>query len=148
MPEMRYLPREMPFDELIKVLVAEHAVMSEGLGRMREAAERKDFEGVSLALKQLDPVFRQHIVDEEAQILRLLIGELGLKGAEDEIKVFQQHRPIYRLMQTVSELASKEVAGLASEQLRLNVLFDNHARAEEGRVFPRALRCFGQKHPS
>ena len=139
------MPRNMPLDELIRTLVAEHAAMREGLRRTKEATDRKDFEGASRSLKRLDAVFRQHIADEEAQVLRLLIGELGVKGAEQEIKVFRQHRPIYRLMQTVSELASKEAADLESEQSRLNTLFEDHAKAEEGRVFPRALSCFRKK---
>jgi len=119
--------------------------MSEGLQRMKEAAHSRDFDGVSRILKQVDPVFRQHIADEEGQILRLLIQELGRKNAEEEINVFQQHRPIYRMMQTVSELASKEPMELETEQTKLNALFEEHTRAEEKRVFPRALGCYGQR---
>ena len=145
MPETRYVPRNVSLDTLIGILVEEHAVMKEGLLRMKEAAERKDFKDVSEALKQLDPVFRQHIADEEAQILRLLVGELGRKGADGEIRVFQQHRPIYRLMQTIAELAPKEAADLEAEQAKLGELFDDHTRAEEQRVFPRALDCYGKR---
>lgn len=119
--------------------------MREGLRRTKEAADKRDFESAALALKQLDVVFRQHIADEEAQILRLLVGELGVKGAEEEIRVFQQHRPIYLLMQSVAELASKEASDLKTEQSRLNTLFDAHTIAEEERVFPRALSCYRQK---
>ena len=145
MPEPRYLPRNLHIDELIEVLVKEHAVMKEGLRRTKQAAERKDFEDASRSLRQLDEVFRQHIVDEEAHILRLLVDELGMKGAEKEIRVFQQHRPIYRLMQIVSELAAKEAADLSSEGAKLNVLFDEHAGAEEEFVFPRALAEEGHR---
>jgi len=140
--ERRYLPRVMPFDALIGVLVAEHATMKDGLRRVREAAEKSQFEEASAALKELEGVFRQHIADEEAQIVRLLVGELGVKGAEEEIKVFQQHRPIYRLIQAVSELASMKGSELAAEQTKLAVLFEEHTTAEEGRVFPKALRCY------
>lgn len=144
MSKARFLPRNIPLDALLKVLVEEHAAMMEGLRRTKEAADRKDFEGASRALKQLDPVFRQHIADEEAQVLGLLIGQLGVKGAEEEIKVFRQHRPIYRLMQTVAELASKETADLEAEQAKLNALFDDHTTAEEERVFPKALSYCGR----
>jgi hypothetical protein len=145
MPEIRYLPRKLSLDALIRVLVKEHTVMKEGLRRMKEAADRKDFKDVSKALKQLDPVFRQHVADEEAQILRLLVGELGRKGADEEIRVFQQHRPIYRLMQTIAELAPKKAADLEAEQAKLGELFDDHTRAEEQRVFPKALDCYGRR---
>ena len=134
-----YRPRNLPLAELIKTLVAEHGIMKEGIERIRKASDHGDFEEVSKALKDLDEVFRQHITDEEAQILRLLVAELGAKGAEDEIKVFQQHRPIYGLMQTVSELASKEAESLTMESQKLSKLFDDHTKAEEERVFPRSL---------
>jgi len=113
--------------------------MKEGLLKMKDATERKDFKELSQILKQLDPVFRQHIADEEAQILRLLVAELGREGAEAEIKVFQQHRPIYRLMRTIAELAPKGADDLETEQAKLGELFEDHASAEEQRVFPRAL---------
>jgi hemerythrin-like domain-containing protein len=141
MPEVRYLPRNLPIDELIETLVKEHTTMREQLQRTKQAAERKDFKDASRSLRQLDGMFRQHIADEESQILRLLVDELGVKGAEQEIRVFQQHRPIYRLMQDVSELATKEAADLSLEDVRLIKLFDEHVSAEEGSVFPRAVSC-------
>jgi len=112
--------------------------MKEGLLRIGEAADREDFTELSRTLKQLDAIFRQHIVDEEAQILRLLVGELGRKGAAEEIRVFQQHRPIYRLMQKISKFASMPAAELHQSQEELKDLFEAHAFAEERRVFPRA----------
>ena len=136
-----YLPREMDLVSLIGALVSEHETMKDGLRRANEAADRKDFGALSGTLKELDPIFRQHIVDEESQVLRLLIGSLGVEGAREEIKVFQQHRPIYRLMQKVAELASKSASELEKETPRLEQLFAEHAQAEESRVFPRAVSC-------
>ena len=87
----------------------------------------------------MEPVFRQHIADEEATILGLLIGTLGIKGAEAEILVFREHRPIYLLMEKVGELARKSAAELQGSQEELAALFEEHTRAEEERVFPKAL---------
>jgi hemerythrin-like domain-containing protein len=139
------LPRDLPIDELIRTLIEEHRKMRELLRLAKEATDKSDFGAVSRDLKLLDPIFKQHIADEEAQILRFLIGDLGRKGAEEEIRIFQQHRPIYRLMQTVSELASKEAMDLGSEQAKLDALFDDHANAEELLVFPRALACLAKR---
>ena len=86
--------------------------MASGLARVRESARRHDFDDASNALKGLEPIFRQHIVDEESQVLRLLVEELGVANAEEEIRIFQQHRPIHRLMQMVSELAGKSAPEL------------------------------------
>ena len=145
MADKRFLPRQMDFESMVRVLVEEHRVMEAGLARVEAAATRGDFHAVAAALEQVDPVFRQHIADEESQILRLLIGELGVKGAEAEIKVFQQHRPIYRLMQLVAELASKSASELADEQCRLNELFHKHTGLEERGVFPKALGTFQEQ---
>lgn len=78
----------MDLEALIGVLMEEHRAMAGGLARVRESARLHDFEGASNALKELEPVFRQHIVDEESQILRLLIEELGMAKAEEEIRSF------------------------------------------------------------
>ena len=141
MVEGRYPPRSMKLAALIDVLLNEHRLMKDGLVRAKTAADRRDFAAVIRELRELEPVFRQHIADEESQILRLLIHELGVKGAEEEIKVFQQHRPIHQLMQTVAELASKSPAELEASQAKLEALFDDHTAAEEKRVFPKALSC-------
>jgi hypothetical protein len=135
----------MDFESLVRVLTEEHRVMEAGLARMKEAATEGDFDGVAATLEELDPVFRQHIADEESQILRLLIGELGVGGAEAEIRVFQQHRPIYRMMQLVAELASRSAAELSADQRRLNDLFLEHTSLEEKGVFPRALGAFRER---
>lgn len=138
MVEARYRPRKLELEALIKVLVGEHTVMRGVLQRAREAAGKQDFEAVGGALRELEPVFRQHIADEESQILGLLIEGLGVKGAAAEIGIFQQHRPIYQLMKKVAELAAMAPAELEANHARLNALFDEHTAAEEAHVFPRA----------
>lgn len=115
--------------------------MRRGLERVREAIRLQDYGSVSASLQDLEPVFRQHIADEESQILRVLIGSLGTKGAAEEIRVFQQHRPIHLLMQKVSELASRPTAELPEEREELERLLDSHFLAEENEVFPKALEC-------
>ena len=141
MPETggtRYAPRKTDLADLIRVLVKEHWVIQDGLEKARRAAMLRDFAGVEAELKELDPIFRQHIADEESTILGLLVRRLGKEGAAEEIRVFQQHRPIYQLMKTVSDLAAKSAPELEASQDELRRLFEQHARAEEGRVFPRA----------
>jgi hypothetical protein len=134
-----YRPRRLEMQDLVGVLVEEHRLMDGGLQRAKEASARGDFEGTRRALREVDPVFRQHIADEEATILGLLIKALGVKGADEEIKVFRQHRPIYELMRKIDELASMSSEELAANQAKLQELFREHTAAEEGRVFPRAL---------
>jgi Hemerythrin HHE cation binding domain len=140
----QFLPRKMDMEPLIRTLVEEHAAMKEGLRNAREAARRRDYGALAGTLRELDPLFRQHIVDEESTILRLLIGRLGVKGAEEEVRVFQQHRPIYRLMTKIAEFASMSAAELEAKQEELGDLFERHAAAEEGFVFPKATTLAGR----
>ena len=134
----RYQPRKLGLEETIRLLVREHAAMTEGLRRAHEAAHNGDFASAGRMLRELDPLFRQHIVDEESQILGLLVRTVGVEGAEKEISVFRQHGPIYSLMLKVSELAAASAVELESKESELEALFSEHALAEESWVFPRA----------
>ena len=137
--QARYLPRKLELDALVRTLVDEHRVMKDGLRIARDSAGTGDYETASTALKRVDPVFRQHIADEEATVLGLLIRSLGVKGAEAEILVFRQHRPIYELMQKVAKLAELPPTELEKSQADLESLFEEHTLAEEEAVFPKAL---------
>jgi hypothetical protein len=134
--------------DLISRLVAEHETMKDDLLRVREAAESKNFEAASKTLEELDRTFRRHIADEEGQVLRFLIDVYGVKGAEDEIRVFQQHRPIHALLETIKKLAILPPDELATHEDSLSTLFDEHTFAEENAVFPRAIRATKKDTPS
>lgn len=141
MPEAegrRYAPRLMDLDSLIELLVIEHGAIREGLNKAREAATRDDFVGVKAELERIDPVFRQHIADEESTVLGVLIRQFGTRGAAEEIRIFQQHRPIYQLMKRLLDLASLSTEELRSKGEELRELFENHAKMEEAGAFPRA----------
>ena len=143
-----YLSRRMEFEELVRVLVVEHARMRAELENVKDSVGRHDFLTAAMALKRLDAVFKQHIADEESQILRLLIETYGTRGAAEEIMVFQQHRPLHQLMEIVEGLASLPPSELESNQTKLRVLFDEHTRREEEGVFPKAVDCYRrQKAP-
>ncbi len=134
-----YRPRKLDTESLVRALVEEHRVMDAGLRSARDAASKGDFGGARQALAAVDPVFRQHIADEEATILGLLIRTLGAKEADEEIRVFRQHRPIYELMKKIDQLSSMSSVELEANQESLQALFREHTAAEEQRVFPRAL---------
>ncbi len=107
-------PRLMEFEDLISTLIAEHVKMKDGLNEIRMALDEGDHLRAQNTLKEVKDIFEQHIADEEAQVLRVLIGAYGVKGADEAIKVFRQHRPIYSLMESIrqySELSSEELKG-------------------------------------
>lgn len=132
----------MEFEELITILIAEHVEMKNGLSDLRIALSKDDFSSVTRILNELDRIFKQHITDEEAQVLRILIDAHGVKGADDAIKVFRQHRPIYTLMQKIGEFAALTPEELAARSGELNTLFEEHTGAEESRIFPKAISTY------
>lgn len=132
----------MEFEELISVLIAEHTEMKRDLAEIKQAVSKRDLLYASRVLRDLDRLFKQHIADEEAQVLRILIDAYGVKGADDAIKLFRQHRPIYDLMEEVKKLASLSSEELASDEDRLLQLLEDHTLAEERRVFPRAISTY------
>ena len=130
----------MPLDQLIRTLVAEHRTIKSGLSTVGNAVEAGDFELAKRTLSEVDSLFRQHIADEEGQILRLLLDSQGREASEDAIRVFRQHRPIYELMRSVSFLASLQPDDLSRNQDDLRQLLETHTLAEEGWIFPRASK--------
>lgn len=106
---------------------------------LEKSVDRRDYSSSAMTLERLDRLFRQHIADEEAQVLRFLIGAYGVKGANEAILVFRQHRPIYLLMTEVKELVSLSPEELASNEAKLKSMLETHARTEETDVFPMAL---------
>jgi hemerythrin-like domain-containing protein len=135
----------MEFEELISVLVAEHAEMKKGLAQVKQAISNKDFASASRVLGELDRLFRQHIADEEAQVLRILLDAYGVDGSNEAIIVFRQHRPIYDLMKKIKKLAALPIEELASSEDVLRQLFEEHTLAEESRVFPKAIQTYKQR---
>ncbi len=137
-------PRRLGLEELISVLIAEHAEIRQDLVDLERSAERRDYSSSAMTLERLDRLFRQHVADEEAQVLRFLIEAYGVKGANEAILVFRQHRPIYRLMTEVKELVSLSPEELALSEAKLKSMLETHAQAEETDVFPRALSTFNR----
>jgi hypothetical protein len=96
-------------------------------------------------LGELDRIFKQHIADEAAQVLRILLDAYGVDGANEAIIIFRQHRPIYDLMEKVKKLAALPIEELASSEDALRQLFEERTLAEESRVFPRALSTYKER---
>ena len=137
--------RRLPLDELVATLVAEHAKMKDGISRTRNAMLTGNFARAKESMSAVVGTFRQHIADEEGQILRLLIEAYGRGGAEDALGVFRQHRPIYALMEALEGLSRLAPLELQARGAELAALLDDHAFSEENRIFPRALAVGGAK---
>ncbi len=133
------MPRRLPLDELVALLVSEHAQMLKGLNDLKESLGSKDYPGAKSDLERVEKVFRQHIADEESQVLKVLIDAYGVKGADEAIQVFRQHRPIYTLMEELRKYSVMTPDQLSKNQAELTALLQRHTKAEEERIFPWAL---------
>jgi hypothetical protein len=105
---------------------------------------RKDCATGAEIARELGSSIVQHIVDEENVLLRLFVDVLGREGADDAIKVFQQHRTIHKLTDVIARRATASLEGLASTPSELDKLVRSHFGLEEERIFPWALdieRC-------
>jgi hemerythrin-like domain-containing protein len=101
----RIVARPLELQELIALLSQEHQEQRKRLSELADVLEKKDFaRGAELA-REFDNSTVQHIVDEENVLLKLFIDTYGRKGADDAIKVFQQHRTMHKLADTISKKA-------------------------------------------
>jgi hypothetical protein len=78
-------PRRIEFEELISALIAEHVEIRKKLADIKQSVASREFPTAAMTLGDLDRLFRQHVADEEPQVLRLLIETYGVSGAEDAI---------------------------------------------------------------
>ncbi len=136
-------PRSLEPQELVRILLEEHRMVKELLVRIhRLLAEGRERE-LAQAINEFKPYLDQHIIDEEATILKILLEAYGREEAESAIKVFQQHREIHQL---ITELTRAERPEDREEKReRLKKMLEDHFAAEESRIFPWALETYRKR---
>ena len=136
----RIVARPLELEELIPLLSEEHQEQRKRLSELADFLEKKDYaRGAELA-REFDNSIVQHIVDEENVLLKLFIDAYGRKGADDAIKVFQKHRTMHKLAETISKNAMNSPEELGSTPSEFDKLVRSHFDAEEKRIFPWALQ--------
>ncbi|MCS7145081.1 MAG: hemerythrin domain-containing protein [Nitrososphaerota archaeon] len=138
-------PRRLELQELIRVLVEEHGRVKALLTRLNGLLQEGRYGEAAEELVNFKPYLDQHIIDEEASILKLLLEEYGRMGAERAVKVFQEHREIHRLISEMQSLASSSPERLAELRDGLRDMLERHFRAEEGEIFPWALETYRKR---
>ncbi len=133
-------PRSLELPELIKILLEEHRSVRALLLKIHHLISEGRDKEVAEALKDFKPYLDQHIIDEEATILKILLEAYGRQGAENAVKVFQQHREIHQLITELTRAESPEE--LRDKRERLRQILDDHFAAEESGIFPWALETY------
>jgi iron-sulfur cluster repair protein YtfE (RIC family) len=137
----RLAPRPMDLTRLISTLIQEHGDVRRRMQDLGGTLMAGNSARAAELLEGLDWDLRQHIIDEEAQVLKHLIRVYGRDGAERDIKTMQQHRSIHRLMEDVGERLPAWSDADLSWYVELDSLLREHFKQEETQVFPRALEA-------
>ncbi len=138
-------PRSLDLLDLLSLLVREHSDFRMNLKALRQALDGPDYMKAADLITRLKDELRQHIIDEEARILKVLIDAHGREGAQEAIKTFQEHRTIYRLVEELEKPASRIPQVLSSKIEDLAGLLETHIKAEEGHIFPWAADTFRRR---
>jgi hemerythrin-like domain-containing protein len=136
----RIIARRLELKELISLLSHEHQDQRKRLADIADVLAKKNYPRVAHLVSEFDNASIQHIVDEENVLLKLFIDAYGRKGADDAIKVFQQHRTMHKLADAISKHALTNPEDLGSMQSDFDKLVRSHFEAEEKRIFPWALK--------
>jgi hemerythrin-like domain-containing protein len=136
----RVVARRLELKELISLLSHEHQEQRKRLADLADVLAKKNYPRVARLVIEFDNSSIQHIVDEENVLLKLFIDAYGRKGADDAIKVFQQHRTMHKLADAISKHALTKPEDLGSMPSDFDKLVRSHFVAEEKRIFPWALK--------
>ena len=141
---MRIVARPLELEELITVLTKEHEQLRKRLVELDDALAKGGYSRGAELVSEFDNSTLQHIVDEENVLLKLFIDAYGREGADDAIRVFQQHRTMHKLADTISKTALTSPKELGSMPSDFEKLVRLHFEAEEERIFPWALKTHQQ----
>ena len=133
------MPRNLELEELIGVLEQEHVKAASDLAEIRGMLSRREYEGVRSRLTGLDQELLQHMLDEEASVLRVFIQAFGIEGSREAIEVFQEHVDIREMIVQLAK--DLEISQLSSDELgsKLDRFMNEHFRKEDDRIFPLAI---------
>jgi len=138
-------PRRLELEELLKILVEEHGHVKSLLERLDMLLREGRYSEAAEELSGFKPYLDQHVIDEEATVLKTLLEAYGRDGAERGVKVFQEHREIHQLISEMRAAASTSPQRLAEKRDRLREILKRHFRAEEDDIFPWALETYRRR---
>jgi hemerythrin-like domain-containing protein len=135
-------PRQLEIPSLLDTLVKEHGEVRTMLKDLSALMSDNKFLIAVDRIKPLKPNIDQHVIDEEAKVLKILLDAYGREKSARAIAVFQEHREIHQLIRKLQESIY-----LSSDKSRevmdaLEDLTERHFEAEESWVFPWILETY------
>lgn len=132
-------PRQLSTEELIAVLEKEHESLLATLRTLHDAISREDTNAAFSIVGGIDEVLIQHMIDEEANLLKTLIRVFGREGSMEAIEVFREHVDIDAMIKEMKSLLREGKIGQPEMLSQLGDLLTSHFRKEQEHVFPCVL---------
>lgn len=138
-------PRKLNLPDLIDTLVSEHGEVKNLLRDLSVLIAENRFSEVGDRLKDFRSYLDQHVIDEEASVLKTLLDAYGREGSARAIVVFQEHREIHQLIKKLQEVVMLSRDEPAKVRDALDSLMTRHFEAEESWIFPWVLETYRRK---
>ena len=132
-------PRELPVNELIEKLKEEHASLPAIIDDAIITYKTGNLSGAFPVIADVRETLSQHIIDEEAVLLKLLLDKLGKEASEPYIKILQEHTKIMKL---VEQSVESTYTGWTETENNLNTLKEElagHHKQEEEVFYPKVI---------
>jgi iron-sulfur cluster repair protein YtfE (RIC family) len=132
-------PRELPVNELIEKLKEEHANLPAIIDDAIITYKTGNLSGAFPVIADVRETLSQHIIDEEAVLLKLLLDKLGKEASEPYIKILQEHTKIMKL---VEQSVESTYTGWTETENNLNTLKEElagHHKQEEEVFYPKVI---------
>ncbi len=132
-------PREFPVNELIEKLKGEHANLPAIIDDAIITYKTGNLSGAFPVIADVRETLSQHIIDEEAVLLKLLLDKLGKEATEPYIKILQEHTKIMKL---VEQSVESTYTGWTETENNLNTLKEElagHHKQEEEVFYPKVI---------
>lgn len=130
----------MKLEDLTGMLITEHEAMRETLLKIAILLNDGKFEEAYVLEKELESILRQHILDEDSQLLKFIIEVKGRQDAGDSIRVFQEHRRIMKLLAELEDWRRESFQELKGNFDEFSHTLKAHMRSEESLVMPEVLK--------
>lgn len=129
-------PRNLEIGELIDLLETEHARIKSTLSDIQKDIASGNIESAVNRVRDTDETLIQHMLDEEAVLLKAMIQAFGREGSWEAIEVFQEHVDIDSLVKEMKMSLDHGDGRREAIASRLSELLLSHFEKERTKIFP------------
>ncbi len=132
-------PRDLPIRELIEKLKEEHQNLPAIIDDAIITYKTGNLSGAFPVIADVRETLSQHIIDEEATLLKLLIEKLGKEASEPYIKILQDHPKISKMVEKSVESTYTGWTETEGDLTQLKEALSEHHKQEEEVLYPKVL---------